>query len=552
MSKSMFGKILLTSICLSLQLVISGLTFANTQDTVIILHSNDVHTFMDSGVGYAGVAAYKKQMQEKYGVEDVVLVDAGDMLQGGPVGALTKGGALIDVMNAVGYDYLAPGNHEFDFGMPRFFELMQKLKAQVISCNFTRIQDGKLLFPAYAIRDFHGLKVAFLGITTPESLMKSTPAHFQDEGGNYLYTFAEGAGDDQGKSLYAAVQKAVDAARNEGAEMVIAITHLGLDEESSPWRTPDVIANTTGIDALIDGHSHTVVRDMKIKNKSGQDVIITQTGTRLQTLGKLTLDTKHKTISAQLIEKIDEKDSKVQGVIHSINTELAKTLEQGVGKSEVVLISQGVGGENLVRSMETNLGDFVADAFRAIVGTDIAMLNGGSIRSNVKIGQITFKDIINVLPFGGDAVSKEVTGQQILDALEMGAYAYPKASGAFLQVSGITYSIDAGQPSSIKLDSKGNFMGVEGAYRVKDVKIGGKPIDLQKKYSMASTNYVLKESGDGMTMFRDAKLLKDKFMVDNEVLIDYLTKNLQGTIGEAYKNPHGQGRITIINGASNK
>ncbi len=541
-----FSKMTFTCLCLSFQLILSTVAFANEQNTVIILHTNDVHTFMDKGVGYAGVAAYKKQMQEKYGVDDVVLVDAGDMIQGGPVGALTQGGALINVMNAVGYDYIAPGNHEFDYGMPRFFELMQKLKSQVLSSNTTYTKDGKLLFPAYAIREFHGLKVAFLGITTPESLIKSTPAHFQDADGNYLYSFAEGESGDNGKSLYAAVQKAVDAARSEGAQVVIAVAHLGLDEESSPWRAPDVIKNTTGIDALIDGHSHTVVRDTKIKNKAGQDVVVTQTGTRLQTLGKITLDTKSKHITAELIEKVENKDSKVQGVIDSINKELAKTLEQSVAKADVTLISQAPGGESLVRSKETNLGDFVADAFRIIAGTEIAMINGGSIRANIEKGEITFKAIIDVLPFGGDAVAKEVTGQQILDALEMGASSYPKASGAFLQVSGIAYSIDANVPSTVKIDAKGNFAGVEGAYRVKDVKIGGKALDLQKKYSMASTNYVLSESGDGMTMFREAKLLKDKFMVDNEILIEYLTKTLKGVVGDVYSNPQGQGRITII------
>ncbi len=546
MSKKLFTKLHFIACLLCLQLFVASFALANDDDKVIILHTNDVHTFMDSGISYAGVAAYKKQMQEKYGAKDVVMVDAGDIIQGGPVGALTTGSALIDLMNAVGYDYMTPGNHEFDYGMARLFELLKKLNTKVISCNITYLKDGKLLFAPYAIQEFHGLKVAFVGITTPESLLKSTPAHFQDNTGKYLYGFAEGGEDDNGKSLYAVVQKAVDEARAQGAEIVIALAHLGLDEESSPWRAPDVIKNTSGIDALIDGHSHTVVRDMKIKNKDGKDVIVTQTGTRLQTLGKITIDTKNKSLTAELIDKVDKKDPKVQEAIDSINADLAKTLERSVAKSDVTLISQGKDGKSLVRSQETNLGNFVADAFRIISESDVAIINGGSIRANIGKGEITFKNIIDVLPFGGDAVVKEVTGQDLLNALEMGASAYPKESGAFLHVSGMTYSIDTKIPSSVEEDSKGNFVSVGGEYRVKDVKIAGKPLELDKKYKVSGTNYMLQESGDGMTMLKDAKLLKDKFMVDNEILIAYLTKNLGGVVSDAYKNPEGQGRITIL------
>ncbi len=527
-----------------LQFTFVQYSWADDAHKVIILHTNDVHTFMDTGVTYAGVAAYKRQMQEKYGLGDVLMVDAGDAIQGGPFGVLTLGAALVQVMNAVGYDYMTMGNHEFDYGVPRLMELLQRLKAKVISCNISYIKDGSLLFAPYAIREFHGVKVAFLGITTPESLSKSTPAFFQDAEGNYLYNFAEGVDGDKGRALYGAVQKAVDAAKAEGAEVIIAVAHLGLDMESSPWTTPEVIKNTTGIAAVIDGHSHTVVRDMKVKNKAGQDVIVIQTGTRLQYLGKLTLDTKTKMLTAELIGDIAEQDAKVLKVMQDLDKDLAVILSKIVARSEVPLTIYDTKGKSVVRFQETNVGNLVTDAFRAIVGTDVAVMNGGSMRADIDTGDISYEEIIDVLPFGGDVVALEVTGQQILDALEMGAHMYPAPSGGFLHVSGMSYAIDTRVPSSVKIDSKGNFVAVEGAYRVKNVKIGGKDLDVAKKYSIAGTDYILQQSGDGMTMFQGAKVLKDKFMVDNEVLMAFLTKNLGGVVGDAYKKP--QGRIVKI------
>ncbi len=539
---SPFLRVSAMAFALLLQLYVSS-AFANDAHKVIILYTNDVHTSMSSGVGYDGVAAYKKAMQAKYGTEDVLLVDAGDVIQGGPAGILTKGEALVPVLNSAGYDYMTLGNHEFDYGLPRLFELIKALNTQVLSCNITRIEDGSLVFTPFALKEFHGVKVAFIGITTPESFTKSTPKFFQDDKGNYIYSFAEGG---RGQDLYNKVQESVNQARAQGAEMVIALSHLGIDEESSPWTSLEVIQNTHGITAVLDGHSHSTVAQKFVKNKQGKDVLLSQTGSRLQNLGILTLDTAQKTVHSELINTIPEKDAETAAVIEKIRKELAVILEKDVATTQVALIATNDAGQTLVRRQETNLGNLVADAFRAALGTDVALINGGGIRNSVDIGPITYNEIISVLPYGNDGVSIAVSGQMLLDALEMGIRTSPAANGGFMNVSGMRYTVDNTIPSSVKTDDKGNFIKVAGPYRVKDVFVGEKPLDLKATYSMAAANYTALNSGDGMTMFRDAELLKDKYMVDNEILIQYLTKNLGGVVGEEYAKPTGQGRIVFL------
>ncbi len=534
LQKSIFCLVFLLQITL-----ISAL--ADTKDTkVVILHTNDVHTSINAGVSYAGVAAYKKQMEQEYGAEDVLLVDAGDAIQGGPVGILTKGGAIIELLNAVGYDYMTLGNHEFDYGIPRLFELIDMLKTKVVSCNITYTKDNSPVFTPFAIEEIQGKKIAFVGITTPETFSKSTPAYFQDAQGNYLYSFAEG---NNGQDLYKSTQSTVNAARARGADIVIAIAHLGIDQESSPWTSVELVQNTTGIDVVIDGHSHsTFIR--KVANKDGKEILLTQTGTRLQNLGRLILDTQSKEITAELLATLPQKDAATKELIGKINTDLARILEENVATTQVELTTTDAQGQSIIRMGETNLGNLVADAYRAALGTDIALVNGGGIRNTIDQGDITNNEIISVLPFGNDGVSISVTGQTILDALEMGARAYPSASGGFLHVSGLTYTIDSQVPSSVKTDDKGNFMAVTGPYRVKDVLVNGAPLELNKMYSLASSTYTVQSFGDGMSMFRGATLLKDKYMVDNEILIQYIVKDLGGVVGEAYAKP--QGRIRIL------
>ena len=390
------------------------------------------------------------------------------------------------------------------------------------------------------------MKVAFVGVCTPETFTKSTPTYFQDANGNYIYGFCEG---NNGADLYKAVQKAIDAAKAAGADYVIGLGHLGIDEQSSPWTSKEVIANTTGFDAFIDGHSHSTFSET-IKDKSGKEVVFEQTGTKLANVGKIIIKADgtitHENVDLNTVEP----DAEAAAYIQTITDKFDALQKQVVAKTSVELTINGADGKRAVRNAETNLGDLCADAYRILLGADIAFVNGGGVRDNIKVGDITYGDIIKVHPFGNEACLVEVTGQQIKDALELGSAAYPGESGGFLQVSGLTYTINADIPSSVVKNDKSEFVKVDGAYRVSDIMVGGQPLDVNKTYTLASHNYMLKDAGDGYTMFgtKNVKLLKDGVMIDNQVLINYIVNNLGGVVGEQYAAP--QGRITIKTAAS--
>ncbi|MDO4836960.1 MAG: bifunctional UDP-sugar hydrolase/5'-nucleotidase [Clostridia bacterium] len=527
---------------------------ALTKD-LVILFTSDVHCGIDQGFGYAGLYAVKQQMAKSY---NVLLVDDGDSIQGEPVGTMTKGDAIIDLMNAVGYDVAIPGNHEFDYGMDNFLSLTKKANFPYISSNFT--YKDELVFPAYVIKEVEGLKVAFVGITTPESITKSTPKYFQDENGNYVYGFME---DGTGEKLYAGVQSAVDAARAEGADLVIAIAHLGNEATSSPYTYADVLGNTTGIDAMVDGHSHDTDQ-LVMKNKDGEDVIRAACGTKLEGIGYVTISAKdgslsyglytwHNSVSAPELLGIENEASEA---VSAATDELNKKLATVVAKTAVdlTITDPTAKDENgtairIIRNAETNLGDLCADAYKDQSGADIAFVNGGGIRVSIAAGDITLNDILKVHPFGNEMCVIEVTGQQVLDALEFGARNTPGECGGFLQVAGLTYEIHTYIESSCTTDDKGMFTGVTGEYRVKNVKVAGEDLDLTKTYTLASHNYMLLDSGDGMSMFAGSKVLQKSVKLDNQVLMDYIVDTLGGVVGEAYADPYGQGRIVAVSEA---
>ena len=519
-------------------------TEAQDGNDIVILHTNDVHCGIEDGLTYAGVSAYARAMEERYGAENVTLVDAGDAVQGGPIGTLTRGEYLVDIMNQVGYDIFTPGNHEYDYQMPRMLELMDQLDATVVSSNFLDLSTGESVFAPYTILSYGDVDVAYVGITTPESFTKSTPAYFQDEDGNYLYSFCE---DESGQALYDNVQASVDAARTEGADYVVAVAHLGVDVSSAPWRSTDVIANTHGIDVMIDGHSHTAIDGQEVLNEDGETVLLNQTGTKLAALGQVVIDPDTGEISAGLITEYQERDQDTQAFVDSINQEFSTVLSQVVASTDVALTTVDPStGERIIRSQETNLGDLCADAYREVLDADVGLINGGGIRADIAAGEITYGDIISVHPYNNQATSVRVTGQQLLDALELGARYTPYENGGFLHASGLTYTIDTTIPSSVVTDVQDNFVRVDGAYRVKDVMVGGEPLDLERTYVVASHDYMLLSGGDGMTMFDGAEVVKDRVMPDSEVLIQYIRDYLGGVVGQEYADLYGQGRITIL------
>lgn len=524
-----------------------------SQEPIVIVHTNDVHCAVDDNLGYAGLSSYVDTMEETCGKENVTLVDAGDAVQGNVIGTLSQGEYLVEIMNQVGYDIAVPGNHEFDYGMTQLQTLMALSNAKYLSCNLTDLRTGNTVFDPYQIIEYGegdgATKVAYVGICTPETLTKSSPSTFQDENGEYLYSLCQ---DDSGEALYDVVQDSVDAARSEGADYVVAVAHLGQAGISEQWTSEAVVQNTDGIDALIDGHSHEVYVQDDVRNKNGENVTVVQTGYALQNIGTVTIDPSTGEVDAALVSAWDEKDAETQALIDDVNARIQETAGQVIGTSDVKLTAvEDDGWTWAVRHRETNLGDFVADAYLATarrqgLDADVAFINGGGLRADVNPGEVTYGDLINVNPYSNQVVMVEATGQQILDALEVGAGGLPEPSGGFLQVAGMSYTVRTDIPSTVVVDESGFFQGVSGEYRVRDVKVNGEPLDLERTYGLVSIEYLLQESGDGMTMFLDAE--PTLVSLDSEALIDYITTDLGGTIGQDYANDAGQGRIVVQEG----
>ena len=548
-------KLLAMALVLTLMLGCCATAFADGAERtgdIVILFTSDIHCGVDQGFGYTGLQAVREYHEAKG--EHVLLVDNGDNIQGEPLGTMSKGETSIGLMNAMGYDVAIPGNHEFDYGMERFLELTEKANFPYVCCNF--YHEGKPVFQPYVIKEVDGVKVAFVGVTTPKTLTSSTPTYFQDANGEFVYGFLQ---DETGEGVYNAVQNAADSARAEGADYVVLLAHLGLEEECRPWTYADVISHTSGIDVLLDGHSHDT-EQLVMKNKDGDSIPRSACGTKLNCIGwcKIAKDGK---VSAN-IYTWNNPDSvpRMLGVTNAMGEAVAKandTLKEELSKvvahSDVALtINDPVAKDDngkpirMVRRAETNLGDLCADAYLNQSGADVAFVNGGGIRVDINAGDITLNDILEVHPFGNMLTVIEVSGQQILDALEWGSRSVPGESGAFLQVAGLSYEIHSYLDSGCVADINGLFDHIEGERRVKNVKIGGADLDPEATYTLSSHDYMLLNSGGGYSMFRGAKVLQDRVKLDNQVLIDYITETLGGNIGAAYDNPTGQGRIVIV------
>ncbi len=526
----------------------------NNQDDIVILYTNDVHCAVDADIGYAGLAAYKNWIEQK--TDYVTLVDCGDALQGDAIGTVSKGEYLVDIMNYIGYDFAVLGNHEFDYGMQQLSELMAKSSAQYLGCNINYTGSGESVvsaLKAYEIVEYGKVKVAFIGVLTPESIVKSTPSYFMDESGQLVYDFYGNSGE----QLYTQVQKTVDECRDQGADFVVALAHLGNDEQSEPFSSVDLIKSTSGIDVVLDGHSHSVIPCDVVIDKDGNKVLLSSTGTGLTNIGQLVI-TPSGNISTGLIGDYPDSESKTETFIKEIQSQYESDLNQVVAQTEVKLTTTSDSAVRLIRNRETNLGDFCADAYRYIAEADIGFANGGGIRADIDAGDITYGDIISVHPYGNTLCVAEVTGQEILDALEMASRSVlletsdgenaVGENGGFLQVSGLKYTVDTSIESTVQVDESGMFLSCGENRRVKDVMVLGDdgeyvPLDPQKTYTLASHNYLIKQGGDGINMFMDNKLILNEGMLDYQVLITYITENLDGIVGEEYST--AQGRIII-------
>jgi len=541
------------SLLLVLAMVLScGVTaFADETETgITILYTNDIHTYINKDLRYSVLAAYKDTF------ENVLLVDAGDHIQGTAYGSMDEGKTIIDLMNAAGYDLATLGNHEFDYGMDGRIKVTDEwAQFPYVSCNFYHEENGvagESVLDSYKVFEIDGVAIAFIGITTPESFTKSTPAYFQNEKGEYIYGIAGG---EDGSALYAAVQETIDAALAEGVDYVIALGHLGDDPASMPWTSEEVIAHTTGLDAFIDGHSHSTVAMKEVKDVDGNAVILTQTGEYFGAVGQMTI-AEDGTITTQLVTDLSAvtPDAEVKAIEDAWLTEIDTQLSEVIGSTEDILDNYDANGKRLVRSMETNTGDFCADALYYLfdnmgLDVDVAIMNGGGVRNKAITGEISYKTCKEIHTFGNVACLQTITGQQLLDALEWGAKnAGSGENGGFLHVSGIKYTIDTTIESTVQADEKGVWIGgPTGEYRVTNVQIlqDGKyvDLDLDAKYNLAGYNYTLRDQGDGFKMFAGAVNVLDYVMEDYMVLANYV-KSFEGGKVTGYAKP--QGRITII------
>lgn len=520
-----------------------------------IVYTNDVHNAYeqtDESVGYAAMAAKVKELKNEKDT-DVILVDGGDAIQGGILGALSKGMWAAEIMDKMGYDVAVPGNHEFDFGVERLLEIADSVSYDYVCCNFIDLRTGKTVFQPYKMIKKFDTNIAFIGITTPETYTMSNPNYFKDESGNDIYSFCGG---DNGKELYKRVQDTIDEAKNAGADMVMLVGHTGIDPSSSPWTTGEIIANTMGVDGYFDGHSHSVINLDMYENNDNNVVPVFSTGTKMQYVGCATIAERQYAIErGQLFDRkdCDKQDPEMLEYINGITDKIKETSDKVIGKSDVTLcMNDPVTDKRLVRQQETNLGDFCADAYRVVMDADIALINGGGLRADIAKGDITVGGLIAAHPFGNLLCTAEISGQTILDMLEMSVQYAGDLSyedGSFQHVSGITFDVDTTIPSPVVTDENKLFVKIDGARRVNNVMVGGEPIDPEKIYTVASHNYLLKNCGGGFTMLENCKIVKDETVLDYEALITYVTDYMGGVIGEdsGYSDPYGQKRIRLYN-----
>ena len=554
----MFCLCAITAIVFSVCGLVTAETAAVQDETVkngdvMILYTSDIHCGVDKGFGLSGLQQVRDTLEAQG--YTTILVDNGDAIQGEVMGTVTQGQAMIDLMNAMQYDAAIPGNHEFDYGADHFLDLTKEADFPYLSCNLEK--NGERVFPSYVIKEAAGMRIAFVGVVTPMTLTSSTPKFFQDENGELVYDFLQ---DESGEKLYAAVQKAVDDARSEGADYVYVLAHLGMHAALSPFTYADVLSHTNGIDVMLDGHSHDT-EQVIMQNKDGKTVVRSACGTKMECIGYSHISGKNGIVETGIwswpnrtaAPELLGIHNAMQDAIEAESQKIKEKTDAAIARSEVLLtiydpeVMDGSGNPvRMVRRAETNLGDLIADAIRIQTGADIGITGGGAIRTDLEKGDICYGSILTVFPFQNLIAVIRATGQQILDGLEWGARMVPDEHGGFLQVSGLSYEIDVSIPSGCQKDENGMMTGIEGERRVRNVRVNGEPIDPEKRYTVASTDYYILDNGDGFTAFNGAEVLQDQFKLDSQTLIDFIIEDLGGVIGTEYADPYGEGRIVII------
>ena len=524
---------------------------AKQSEDIYIVYTSDVHCGIDENFSFASLKAYINELKSEH--SGVLLVDCGDFLQGGTLGSLSKGEYVVELMNDIGYDLATFGNHEFDYGMDQLSKLLKEMDFEMIASNVIYTGTKENIFkdvPEYIIKEINGIKIGFIGILTPQSLTSSTPVFFK-ENDEFVYDFYS---KNEGRDMFAKVQSVVDEVRKQGARYVVALSHLGSENVTGPFNSITFIANTTGIDVVLDGHSHSIIIEDKYPNKNGKNVILSSVGTKLEEVGTLIIDTEGNMTTMHMAEYAN-KDKEMENEVAEVYARIDDILSQPLGTNEYPLYVTDDEGIRMVRSRETNCGDFVADAYRYVMGTQIAVANSGGVRANIPAGVITYNDLFSITPFQNHVASAYVSGQQILDDLEVACrktealYKFDGnavgENGGFRQVSGLKFTIDTSVESAVIIDENNFFAGFSSdARRVKDVYIleGEEyvPLEKDKIYTIASTDYVLFGSGDGNSVYSSSEPIVASGISDVEALKQYFS---EVGITEQYRTV--QDRITI-------
>ena len=502
---------------------------------IVILHTNDVHGAI---AGYAKVAALKDAYEARGAY--VLLMDAGDFIQGDPTVSTSEGATAVELMNLAGYDVVSLGNHEFDYGYQNLKDLEADADFAIVDANV--LYNGRVAFEdnlVFTAPD--GTKIGVFGLDTPETATKAHPAKIQ--GVTFL----------AGEDLYDCAQEQVDALTAEGCEYIICLGHLGIDDESAGNRSIDLLENVDGIDVFIDGHSHSTRADLlDATDGTGMvgNTMVTSTGTKLESIGVVTIDAEGViTTSTTPVADLTAEDADVAARAAAIQKEIDDEYGTVFAKTEVALNGEREPGN---RTEETNLGDLITDALvwgaeREGTEVDAAVTNGGGIRASIAAGDITKKDINTVLPFGNTLSIVQVTGAELLEALEASTYCTPTSIGGFPQVSGIEFTVDTTKAYDQGEQYPGStYYGPKSIQRVTIETVGGEPFDANATYTIA-TNDFMAAGGDTYYAFAAASVNYDLGIAMDEVVMDYITDELKGTVtAEAYGEPAG--RITVDQG----
>ena len=510
---------------------------AGLNDNIVVLYSGDINGGVDANIGLAGMAAYANEMKTKS--KYVELVDVGNAVSGSVLASISKGEYVAEALNAAGYSIAVPGAGEFGYGVSRLVTgLTKTADYRYVSCNFTNAATGATVFSPYRIVTYGETKVAYVGISDPD-IMASYESYFKNSDGTYAYSFAEG---NNGKDLYAAVQSAIDKAKEEGAQYIIALGSLR-DSQDPAYTAKSIIENTSGISAFINSNSGKAVSGDQVRTKDGMYALLTAPGDGTKSIGVLTLSASDKTVSSQLIGSYKLKDIKTKDAIDALTKEYSGNLNEAFATTSSRLAATNGSGVRIVESSETNLGDLAADAYRTVTGADIAFVEASEIKTDIAVGGMSYNDVMRALPGNKNISVAKVSGFDLLDALEMSARLYPNRNSGFLQVSGLTFDIQETVIPSVTVDGLGNFVSVDDDYRVTNVMINGKELDLMETYTVAGTNDLL-NGKTGYTMLTNGPLTKVNVAVDNQALITYILNNLKGSVGGAYSK--SQMRIDSI------